>query len=200
MTSKAYADACDRNRAPIFAVIEPLLQNCSAVLEIGSGTGQHAVFFAPRLPHLVWYTSDIKDNHADIRAWIKDSEANNVKGPLLLDVNQEEWPELTIDAVFTANTLHILHWEEVEILFRKVGSLLPEGGMFLVYGPFNYHGNYTSDSNASFDLWLKARNPKSGIRNFQDLEILAGNHSLHFQNDYEMPANNRILHWQKSVQ
>ena len=200
MTIKTYAEACDRNRAPIFAIIEPLLKNSSAVLEIGSGTGQHAVFFAPRLPHLVWYTSDIKDNHGDIRAWLKESDATNVKGPLLLDVKQVDWPELAVDAVFTANTLHIMHWEEVEIFFSRIGSILPAGGLLLVYGPFNYHGDYTSESNARFDLWLKARDPNSGIRNFQDLDVLASNQGLQLQSDYEMPANNRILHWQKSVQ
>lgn len=191
-------DACERNKAPILAVIEPLLAGCSAVLEIGSGTGQHAVFFAGKMPHLVWYSSDLKENHPDIRAWIAEAGVTNVRAPLLLDVSQP-WPELKVDAIFSANALHIMHWPAVEKFFAGAGSLLPAGGRLLVYGPFNYQNRYTSDSNANFDLWLKARDPDSGIRNFEDVNSLASAAGLNFIEDYAMPANNHILYWQKGA-
>jgi cyclopropane fatty-acyl-phospholipid synthase-like methyltransferase len=196
--NKPYAEACDRNKAPILAVIKLLFEDCTSVLEIGSGTGQHAVYFAEKLPHLVWHTSDVKENHADIRAWLQDAKLSNLQGPLSLDVMQAEWPPVKVDAVFSANTAHIMHWEAVEKFFAGVGKLLPEGGKFVLYGPFNYQNQYTSDSNANFDLWLKARDPHSGIRNFEDLDNLAKSAGLMFRQDYEMPANNRILYWQKN--
>lgn len=200
LMNKPYAEACDRNRAPILSVIEPLFADCKAVLEIGSGTGQHAVFFAAKMPHLTWYTSDVKQNHADIRAWVRDAGLANVHTPLALDVKQTDWPDVAVDAVFSANTAHIMHWPEIEAMFSSVGRLLPPLGKFVLYGPFNYHGHYTSDSNARFDVWLKARDPVSGIRNFEDLDRLAGQAGLQFRQDYEMPANNRILYWQKADQ
>lgn len=197
--NKPTAEACDRNKAPILAVIELLFEDCTSVLEIGSGTGQHAVYFAEKLPHLVWHTSDVKENHADIRAWLQDAKLSNLQGPLSLDVMQPEWPQVKVDAVFSANTAHIMHWEAVEKFFAGAGKLLPEGGKFVLYGPFNYNNQYTSDSNANFDLWLKARDPHSGIRNFEDLDNLAKSAGMEFRQDYEMPANNRILYWQKTT-
>jgi len=195
--NKLYAEACDRNKAPILAVIELLFEDCTSVLEIGSGTGQHAVFFAEKMPHLIWHTSDVKENHADIKAWLQDAGLNNLRSPLKLDVTQTEWPEMKVDAVFSANSVHIMHWDAVEKLFAGAGRLLPEHGKFVLYGPFNYNNNYTSDSNANFDLWLKARDPQSGIRNFEDMDNLAKSASMEFRQDYEMPAINRILYWQK---
>lgn len=189
--------ACERNRAPIFSVIGPLFADNRVVLEIGSGTGQHAVFFAERLPHLVWYTSDLKENHADIMAWVKDSDLQNLRPPLQLDVLQDTWPDIEPDGVFSANTVHIMHWPAVKKMFAGIGCLLPDGGKFVLYGPFNYSGQYTSDSNAQFDCWLKARDPNSGIRHFEELDLLANSAGMHLQEDYEMPANNRILYWQK---
>lgn len=195
--NKPYAEACDRNKAPILAVIELLFEDCSSVLEIGSGTGQHAVFFAEKLPHLIWHTSDVKENHTDIKAWVQDAGLTNLRSPLMLDVMQPEWPDVKVDGVFSANTAHIMHWDAVEKFFAGAGKLLPEGGKFVLYGPFNYQNQYTSDSNANFDLWLKARDPQSGIRNFEDLDNLAKSAGMEFRQDYEMPANNRILYWQK---
>lgn len=195
--NKPYAEACDRNKAPILAVIELLFEDCKSVLEVGCGTGQHAVFFAEKLPHLIWHTSDVKENHADIKAWVQDAKLSNLRSPLALDVMQPEWPQVSIDAIFSANTAHIMHWQAVEKFIAGAGKLLPEGGKFILYGPFNYQNQYTSDSNANFDLWLKARDPQSGIRNFEDLDNLAKSAGMEFRQDYEMPANNRILYWQK---
>lgn len=194
---KPYADACDRNRAPILSVIQLLFADRKAVLEIGSGTGQHAIYFAERMPHLVWHTSDLKESHAGIKEWIKDAQVTNVRAPLELDVMQSSWPVIEVDAVFSANSLHIMHWPAVEKFFDGVGNCLPPDGKLVVYGPFNYHNQYTSESNERFDGWLKARDTGSGIRNFEDVNALAVTVGMEFIHDYEMPANNRILYWQK---
>jgi cyclopropane fatty-acyl-phospholipid synthase-like methyltransferase len=195
--NKAYSEACDRNREPILSVLKEQFADCKAVLEIGSGTGQHAVYFAKHLPHLIWHTSDLLENHADIRLWLDEAGLENLRPPLLLDVMQAEWPELEIDAVFSANTVHIMHWQAVTALFAGVGRLLPREGAFALYGPFIYGHRYTSRSNADFDAWLKQRDPHSGIRNFEDLDELARASGLAFKRDYVMPANNRVLCWEK---
>jgi cyclopropane fatty-acyl-phospholipid synthase-like methyltransferase len=168
------------------------------VLEVGSGTGQHAVYFARKMPHLSWYTSDRQEYHDGIRQWLREAALPNTPDPLLLDVSQPRWPPLPVDALFSANTTHIMHWQEVEALFDGIGRMLPAGGLFVLYGPFNYRGAYTSDSNARFDAWLKERDPESGIRDFEALNGLAGQAGMTLQQDYEMPANNRILCWRKS--
>lgn len=196
---KPYSTSCDENRDPIFSVIESILSGCSSVLEIGTGTGQHAVYFAQKLPHLSWYTSDRVENHAGIKVWLDEAGLNNTYGPLDLNVSTSNWPHQTFDAVFSANTLHIMHWSDVEAMFAGVGRVLRNQGRFLVYGPFNYGGEYTSDSNAKFDEWLRGRDVKSGIRNYEDLDALAHQAGLVLKNDYAMPANNRILYWEKQV-
>ncbi len=194
---KPYAESCDENREPILEVLRPLFADRRAVLEIGSGTGQHAVYFASALPHLNWHSSDRRENHPGIRAWLDEARLANAHPPLALDVRNDPWPELAVDAVFSANTLHIMHWPDVESLFAGVGRLLEPGGLLAIYGPFNYGNRYTSDSNARFDQWLKARDPHSGIRNFEALQELADRAGLQLLQDYPMPANNRILCWQK---
>lgn len=197
--TKPYAESCEQNRAPIFEVLRPLLADRRAVLEIGSGTGQHAVYFGAELPHLTWYTSDRAENFPGIRLWIDEAALPNVRTPLVLDVAQAAWPTLTIDAVFSANTTHIMHWPEVQALFAGVGRILPAGGLFVLYGPFNYDQRFTSESNARFDAWLKARDPASGVRDAGDLTRLAAAAGMTLQHDYAMPANNRILCWQKCI-
>ena len=195
--NKPNAPACERNREPILSVIKPLFSNCRAVLEIGSGTGQHAVYFAEHMPHLVWYPSDCEEYHRGIAMWVEDTSLDNIRMPLELDVSQEHWPEVEVDAVFTANTLHIMGWEYVKDFFYGVGKLLLKGGLLTVYGPVNYNNEYTSSSNAQFDTWLKNRDPLSGIRNFEDLDELARQAGLEFKEDFAMPANNRMLCWAK---
>jgi len=194
---KPYSESCDQNREPILAVIQPLLNNCRSLLEIGSGTGQHAVYFAERLPHLVWHTSDRLEYHAGIEMWLQEASLVNTCAPLELDVSTSEWPRRTFDAVFSANTAHIMHRPDVEAMFTGAGGVLSSGGQLLLYGPFNYDNRYTSDSNARFDQWLKSRDPASGIKNFEDLDRLANQAGMILQNDFEMPANNRILYWEK---
>lgn len=195
---KPYSEACERNRDPIFAVLEPLLVARRALLEIGSGTGQHAVYFAARLPHLIWHTSDREENHPGIQLWLDEAKLVNVRPPLTLDVTQAAWPALAVDAVYSANTAHIMHWPEVEAMFAGVGVLLAGGGVFAQYGPFNYRGSYTSESNARFDERLKALDPLSGIRDFEALARLAAAAGMRLREDVAMPANNRILIWEKS--
>lgn len=197
MMTKPFAEACEQNKDPILAVIEPLLRDCRNVLEIGSGTGQHAVHFAANLPHLLWHTSDMVENHPAILMWLEEAGLPNTRPPLRLDVLRDPWPEMAVDAVYSANTAHIMGWPEVEALFAGVGKLLPQGGLFALYGPFNYGGHYTSESNARFDQWLKMRDPKSGIRDVDDLNRLAAAAGMGLVQDYEMPVNNRTLVWRK---
>jgi SAM-dependent methyltransferase len=193
---KPFAESCEQNRGPILAVIGPLFASCRCVLEIGSGTGQHAVHFARHMPHLLWRTSDLASQHAGIRAWLDEAALPNIRPPVHLDVRHEPWPGgLEADALFTANTLHIISWDGVEALFRGAGRLLAPGGLLVVYGPFNYDGRYTSESNARFDRWLKQRDPLSGVRDFTALDTLAAAAGLELQGDYPMPANNRTLCW-----
>jgi cyclopropane fatty-acyl-phospholipid synthase-like methyltransferase len=197
--NKPYSSACDNNQEPIFSVIEGVFKNCKNVLEVGSGTGQHAVYFAKRMPHLIWHTSDVIKNHEGILAWLGEADLNNVIEPLALDVCDSTWPIDKVDAVFSANAVHIMSWEAVKLMVIGVGELLEDEGLLVLYGPFNYNNAFTSESNARFDVWLKQRNPESGIRNFEDLEEIANASGLYLQNDHEMPANNRILCWKKKV-
>jgi cyclopropane fatty-acyl-phospholipid synthase-like methyltransferase len=194
MTDKPYAEACDQNKTPILTVLSRLFTKTRSVLEIGSGTGQHAVHFASAMPHLIWQTSDMAANHLGIRAWLDEAALPNTRNPIDLDV-RDVWPAETYDGIFSANTTHIMSWSEVEHLFEGVGRVLAHSGCFALYGPFNYYGQYTSDSNRRFDGWLKQRNPLSGIRDFSDLNRLAEAQGLNIEEDVEMPVNNRILVW-----
>ncbi len=195
--NKPCSTACENNREPILSIIEDLFADSHSILEIGSGTGQHAVYFAEKLAHLIWRSSDLEENHQGILAWLNEADLPNTPAPLLLDVSQKIWPVVEVDAVFSANAIHIMSWKSVISMISGVGRLLPKTGQLVLYGPFNYNNAYTSKSNENFDAWLKDRNPESGIRNYEDLEILANAADLYLQDDYEMPANNRILHWVK---
>ena len=194
---KPYSAACDNNRQPILEIIEVLFANCKEILEIGSGTGQHAVYFAEKLSHLIWHSSDMQENHAGIELWLNEAHLPNTPPPLILDVTRAHWPELKVGAVFCANTIHIIGWDSVKAMIAGAGKLLPDNGLLVLYGPFNYNNAYTSESNARFDIWLKQRDPESGIRNFEDVEKLANAAGLYIQHDYAMPANNRLICWIK---
>lgn len=194
---KPYAESSEQNKVHILTVLKQYYQNIGTVLEIGSGTGQHAVFFAEQFSKATWITSDQVEYFDGIKMWLTESPLTNLQGPLLLDVNQQNWPVKEVDAVFSANTVHIMDWKSVENMFAGIGQILTKGGVFCLYGPFNYNGEFTSESNARFDLWLKQRNPLSGVRDFEALQKLAKIAGLDFINDVEMPANNRVLVWQK---
>lgn len=195
---KPYSESCDQNRAPILEILRLELADRSRLLELGSGTGQHAVYFAPEFPDLIWQTSDVAGLHAGIVAWLRDAGSTNILPPLALDVCRDRWPDSSYDAVFSANTVHIMAWPEVECLFEGIGRVLEDGGVFCLYGPFNYEGRYTSASNARFDDWLKQRDPSSGVRDFEALDGLAQLAGMQLKKDYEMPANNRTLVWLKT--
>lgn len=195
--NKPYSESCDQNRAPILAQLQRLLVNHQSLLEIGSGTGQHAAWMPQFLPHLRWQPSDVTDNLAGIQAWLAEAALPNVHAPIALNVAMEPWPQLAIDCVFSANTAHIMSIDLVQRLFEQVGALLPSGGRFLLYGPFNYGGQFTSPSNARFDQWLKARDPRSGVRDFETLNDWAQQAGMQRLEDIEMPANNRILAWER---
>lgn len=195
---KPFAESCAQNREPILAVLHELLAGRSHLLEIGSGTGQHAVYFAGEFPQLQWQTSDLEENHDGIRAWLSEDTQDNILPPVALDVRDAHWPVGPYDAVFSANTAHIMSWVAVQQMFAGIGRVLAPGGVFALYGPFNYGGHYTSESNARFDVWLKQRDPLSAIRNFEDLDRLAHAAGMQLWRDYEMPVNNRTLVWRKN--
>ena len=194
---KRFSDACERNREPILQVLRRVFADRKSVLEIGAGTGQHAAYFAPALPHLAWQPSDVAENLPSIRLWREAAQAPRLAEPIELDVDRP-FPKLAIDALFSANTCHILSWPQVERLFAGVGALLPSGGVLALYGPFNYGGKPTSPSNAEFDAWLRGRDPESGVRDFEAIVALAARHGLVLEEDNAMPANNRLLVFGKS--
>ena len=195
-----FSQACANNQAPIFDVLKTAFAHSTKVLEIGSGTGQHSVFFAPRLPHLTWQTSDLEQNHPGILAWHAQQPAANLRAPVVVDLSDASaWPDGEFDAVFTSNTAHIVSWPLVQRMVEMVGQHLPAGGRFVIYGPFNYGGAFTSDSNRAFDAMLRQRDPLSGIRDFEEVVALAQKHSLKLLQDYAMPANNRTLVFEKQA-
>jgi hypothetical protein len=182
---KPYSEACERNRAPILEVLGRIFAERRFVLEIGSGTGQHAAYFAPELPHLIWQASDVAANLPGIREWVSDPP------PIELDVDNE-WPPVDADAVFSANTCHIMSWPQVERMFAGIGRM-DSVQVFCLYGPFNYGGRPTSESNARFDAMLRARDPASGLRDYEAIAALARRSGLAAVEDNPMPANNRML-------
>jgi cyclopropane fatty-acyl-phospholipid synthase-like methyltransferase len=198
MLNKPFSESCVQNREPMLALLRELFADRRQVLEIGSGTGQHAVYFGAELPHLRWQTADVAQHHAGIRAWLDEAALPNVLPPLVLDVSGAEWRDGRYDAIFSANTLHIMGWPEVEHFFAGVGAVLEPGGVLAVYGPFNTNGAFTSESNARFDAWLKARDPASGVRDFEAVDALARAQGLVLQQDVAMPANNRTLVWRRN--
>jgi hypothetical protein len=184
---KPFSEASERNRAPILAVLKRAFKDSKRVLEIGSGTGQHAAYFAAELPHLVWQASDVAKNLPGIRQWVADP------APIELDVDKE-WPAVEVDAVFSANTCHIMAWPQVERMFDGIGKIRSLKSVCL-YGPFNYAGKHTSESNARFDAMLRRNDPVSGLRDFEKINALAEAAGLRLQEDNAMPANNRLLVW-----
>jgi len=198
MNHKPYSESCDQNRDPIFEVIQPLLKDKKNLLEVGSGTGQHAVYFAKDMPHLIWQTSDQLAYHHGIMRWLDDAGLKNTPSPIPLNVSTDTWPDEKYDVIFSANAIHIMAWENVIDFFKNAPKLLEAGGLFILYGPFNYNKQYTSESNARFDIWLKQRDPNSAIRDFEAVDKLAKAEGMILQSDHALPANNRILVWEKA--
>lgn len=195
---RPFSQACENNKHAILAVLQQHFAQIDKVLEVGSGTGQHAVFFAQHLPQLLWQPADQAMYLEGVQCWLDWAGLDNVLPPLTLDVNQP-WPVDQVDGIFSANTVHIMSWQEVGYFFDGVKRVLNKQGVFCLYGPFNYQGAYTSDSNARFDQWLQQRDPLSGIRDFEAVNQLAMDAGLQLLEDVAMPANNRCLVWRKTV-
>lgn len=190
-----HSDACERNQGPILEVLRREFAGCTQVLEIGSGTGQHAVHFATGLPWLDWQPSDLADALPGLRRRIRLEGPKNLHAPIELEVTKTPWGIDTVDGIFTANTLHIMHWPQVEALFGNLPAIVKPGAVLAVYGPFRYGGRYTSESNASFDDWLHAQDPASGIRDFEAVDALARAGGFTLVADHRMPANNQTPVW-----
>jgi len=191
---KPISEACLRNQVPIAEVLVPLFATVKTVFEIGSGTGQHAVFFAEKMPHLEWHPSDLAECLPGIGSWITESKLKNVKAPIALDVNGKQWSNSHVfDAVFTANTIHFVGWSVVEHMLEGVASILSAQGIFCVYGPFNKNHQFTSIGNRKLDQWLKSRDAASGIKDIEEFCQHAEYYGLTIEKIYQLPANNLIL-------
>ena len=195
--NKPFAPATERNRAPILAELQRLLSGNERVLEIGSGTGQHAVHFAAAMPGLCWQTSDVAEALPGIRQWLDEAALDNTPAPLALDCREPVWPALQAEVVFSANAIHIMGWAQVQQLFRHLDAIIQPQGLLILYGPFNIDGDYTSASNAEFDQWLQARDPASGIRDLEAVDALAKAIGLRLSEQVAMPANNFLMVWQR---
>lgn len=195
-----YSQACENNKAPILAVLKSAFSGRQRVLEIGSGTGQHAVHFAEHLPHLTWQASDQVVYLADLDERIRRSGLHNLPKAVRLDICNDPAPQAASDAVFTANTLHIMSWLMVERFFSRLPELTQDHASLCIYGPFNYGGQFTSASNHAFDLSLKSRDPAMGIRDVEKIIELAGAQGFDLHQDLTMPANNRLLWFEKLAQ
>ncbi len=199
MSTKPYAESSEINKIPILAVLKDVFADRKQVLEIASGTGQHAVYFARELSHLIWQPSELPHNLAGIQDWLNEAGLPNVLPPLAIDVNDASWQIKSVDAIFNANTVHIISWIGVERLFAHISRVIEPGGYVCFYGPFNYGGNFTSESNARFDDWLKSRDPDSGVRDFEAVNMLATTRGLELLHDFDMPSNNRMLVWRMNA-
>ena len=196
---KSFSAACERNKEPILKILKKVLVSVQTVLEIGTGTGQHALHFATAMPFINWQTSDLSINHDGINAWMSEASLNNLREPIFLDVNMQEWPLRSVDAVFTANTLHIMPWHSVEKMFKGVSNLFFNKGIFCVYGPFKYGGEHLSKSNALFDQSIQVQYQGGGVRNYEDVVAVAAQFQLKLIDEFEMPSNNRLLVFSKST-
>lgn len=192
-----YSDACERNKDPILAVLRQEFARCTHVLEVGSGTGQHAVHFALAMPHLVWQPSELPDAMPALRKRIFNEGPSNLRAPVPIDVTARPWDVRRVDGVFTANTLHIMGWPQVEAFFAGLPDVAKPGAVLAIYGPFRHDGEYTSPSNESFDAMLRARDPASGIRDFEAVDGLARASGFTFVAKHAMPANNETLIWNR---
>jgi hypothetical protein len=191
-----FSQACENNKDPILRVLQRLFSDREAVLEIGAGTGQHAAWFAAHMPWLRWQPSDTPDALGALLPRCERYAGENLLAPLELNVSVRPWSIAGLpDALFTANSLHIMPWRSVEAMFAELGELAAPGTLLAVYGPFNYAGQYTSESNARFDEWLAARDPASAIRDFEAVDGLAQVAGFRLLEDNPMPANNRLLAW-----
>lgn len=199
MTDKPFSEYAERNGAPILDVLRNEFANSAKVLEIGSGTGQHAARIAKALPFLQWQTSDLDENHDGILAWVNYSGLANLMPPLSLNVLTSDVPAAFCDAVFSSNTAHIMSIEAVQKMFDIVGNALTDRGVFCLYGPFRQSGEFNTPSNAAFHKTLRSRDPAMGIRHLESLDDYARDNNMARARLYTMPANNHIAVWHKAA-
>ncbi len=199
MAVAGFSDACERNKGVILDVLKNACSDCESVLEVGSGTGQHVVYFARSLPAIHWQPADTAQYLPGLQARLQTEAPNNVASAVELDVRMTPWPVGQYDGVFSANTLHYMGTDCVEAFFRGVGAALRPGGVLVVYGPFRYDDQFTSDSNARFDKYLRESDPVRGIRDFEWVNKLAAAQQLTLVRDVTMPANNQTLVWSKAT-
>ena len=192
--SKRDAPAARRNRAPILEILERWLVRPARVLEIACGSGQHAVYFAERLPHVVWQPTDRDAASLEsTRLWMEEAGLPNLEAPFELDVLERPWPVEAVDAIFNANMIHISPWSVTEGLMAGAGRALGSSGLLFLYGPFRVGGQHTSESNEAFDLDLRRRDERWGVRELERVVEEAERQGLHFIEANEMPANNKLL-------
>ena len=200
---RLYAPATERNRESILAVLERVLPNPGTVLEIASGTGEHASFFAPKLAPRRWWPSDVSAAMLkSIESWSRVTKARYLLPPVELDVGKRPWPveaddKRSVDAIVNINMIHITPWSACEALMAGADRVLPDKGVLFLYGPFKRNGEHTAPSNATFDVWLKEQNADWGVRDLAAVESVAKDHRLSLQEVVEMPANNLSVVFQK---
>ncbi len=192
-----FNQAAENNKEPIGNILAEAFSSCRQVLEIASGTAQHAVHMGKLLPHVIWQTSDLAENLDSINARLKAEAGDNVHPPFELDVARHPWPIKNVDAVYASNAVHIMSWQHVKAMFAGLDKALADSSTLALYGPYKYHGEFTTKSNAQFDLWLKQNDPLSGIRDFEAVDKLAREIGLSLLKDHQMPANNQLLLWQR---
>ncbi|KKO50497.1 methylase [Arsukibacterium sp. MJ3] len=193
MLDLPYSQACENNKAPILALLKQAFANRSKVLEIGSGTGQHALHFAENLPHLYWQASDQPLYLVPLAERIRRAALPNLPMPLILDIGNNAAPAEPFDGIFTANTLHIMPWPLVKQFFNRLSEFTQTNATLCIYGPFNYNGQFSSASNQVFNASLKSRDTATGIRDIEQVQALALQQGFSLLQDYAMPANNRLL-------
>ncbi len=193
----AFSQAAENNKVHICDKLSSVLKNASFLLEIGSGSGQHAVHMAQHLSHLTWQPSELAENLNVLNTRLTQEAPENVENALALDVSSQPWPLSSCDAIYSANVVHYMSWTRVEHLFDGVGQILDQGGILCLYGPYKYNGNFTTESNARFDQWLKQGDAQRGVRDFEEVDRLANKQGLSLKHDFAMPANNQLLVWQR---
>jgi len=198
MDTIPYSASAERNRQPILDQVRDLMPAQGTVLEIGSGTGQHAVFLSQNLPHLLWQPSDRAMNLHGLEACFSAQGNDRILPILKLDVLKDPWPGCSYEAVYSANTAHIMPWDAVVAMFSGVAAHLLPGARFFLYGPFNIDDQFTSEGNKQFDARLRAEDPNRGIRDMTAIELLARLHHMQFEQKMAMPANNFILVFSKT--
>ena len=195
---KPYSSSCERNAKAICYVLKEVIgDNYKSLLELGSGTGQHAVYMAPQFPQMTWTCSDVKSNHEGINLWLKEVNISNIEGPIEFEIGKDAFPSGAFDVVYTANTFHIMDWEKDKLFIQLCGKNLKKDALVIIYGPFNYNRTYTSQSNADFDIWLKEGNSLSAIRSCEDVSENMLSSGFTLFRDFDMPVNNRTLFFKK---